>query len=370
MSGDKEKGINRESQRIECSRTFLGEMPMEECYFAGGNSGEGFYDCFDQIIPKGEKKEHVIILKGGPGVGKSTLMKRVARAAMKKKEKTELFWCSGDPDSLDAVRIVGRGILILDGTAPHCKDPVYPGAVEEILNLGEQIDREKILLRRSEIVQLSQENKEYYRRAYALLRCAAGLEEEVMREVFDCLDKKRVNKLWETICGGPEEKDGEGGEERGEKARTLFLDAITWKGRVSFAEEMVQGRRSVGMKGEAAGALLDYMVRQSDSRGFWCLNPLLPERVSHIIFENRNLFVTSAAVETDQSEESEEYFCRKPSAELFRYQKEKERLVSMAVKCLKQCKKLHDELEGCYRECVDFIKITERSDELLRKLGL
>lgn len=45
--------------------------------FAGRNTAEGFFSYYDHIMPQ-EKAERIIILKGGPGVGKSTFMKKIA----------------------------------------------------------------------------------------------------------------------------------------------------------------------------------------------------------------------------------------------------------------------------------------------------
>ena len=45
--------------------------------FPGGNTYKGFYSYYDYILPQ-EKANKIIILKGGPGVGKSTFMRHIA----------------------------------------------------------------------------------------------------------------------------------------------------------------------------------------------------------------------------------------------------------------------------------------------------
>ena len=45
--------------------------------FAGSNTCNGSFNFFNYIIPKNVKK--IFCMKGGPGVGKSSLMKKVAR---------------------------------------------------------------------------------------------------------------------------------------------------------------------------------------------------------------------------------------------------------------------------------------------------
>lgn len=47
-------------------------------YFLGANSPNGFYSLYDQLIDL-ESAQAVYLLKGGPGCGKSSFMRRVAR---------------------------------------------------------------------------------------------------------------------------------------------------------------------------------------------------------------------------------------------------------------------------------------------------
>ena len=51
------------------------------------------------------------LIKSGPGCGKSTLMKRLARKAEQQGQPIERVHCASDPDSLDGVvflRAAGR----------------------------------------------------------------------------------------------------------------------------------------------------------------------------------------------------------------------------------------------------------------------
>ena len=74
------------------------------CFYLGANSPTGFYSLYDQLLEP-EQAETIYILKGGPGCGKSSLMRRVAQAMEEKGASVEYIACSGDPDSLDAVVI-------------------------------------------------------------------------------------------------------------------------------------------------------------------------------------------------------------------------------------------------------------------------
>ena len=87
-------------------------------YFLGANSPTGFYSLYDQLLPP-EEARAIYIRQGGPGCGKSTLMRQVGARAEAAGHTPEYIICSGDPDSLDAVLLPDLGVALVDGTAPH-----------------------------------------------------------------------------------------------------------------------------------------------------------------------------------------------------------------------------------------------------------
>ena len=87
-------------------------------YFLGANSPSGFYSLYHELLPA-EQARSIYILQGGPGCGKSTLMRRVAALAEEAGETVEYILCSGDPDSLDAIVLPQKQIALVDGTAPQ-----------------------------------------------------------------------------------------------------------------------------------------------------------------------------------------------------------------------------------------------------------
>lgn len=143
-------------------------------YFAAANTYKGFESFFDEIFNT-EKLERIYILKGGPGAGKSTLMKKAALTAQSKGLTPTCFHCSSDPLSLDGVVIKEIKTAILDGTAPHVFDPKYAGAKEIIVNLGEAWNLESLARDCAEIVSLTSGKSKRYRAAYRLLDGAKAL---------------------------------------------------------------------------------------------------------------------------------------------------------------------------------------------------
>ena len=145
-------------------------------YFAAANGYDGFRSNFDNVFsPKKVKK--LFILKGGPGTGKSTLMRKIADEFESDVKVTRIF-CSSDPKSLDGVLLMRDGIsvAIADGTSPHVIEPKYPGAVEEIVNLGDGFNYMALSACADKIFELSRLKRNAYARAYSALRAAGAVK--------------------------------------------------------------------------------------------------------------------------------------------------------------------------------------------------
>ena len=95
-------------------------------FFLGANSGEGFQNFFPQLVDM-EETHDLMILKGGPGVGKATFMREVGRTMEQAGTAVEYLRCSGDPDSLDGASLRHRrrhrapcpGAEVSGGGGPH-----------------------------------------------------------------------------------------------------------------------------------------------------------------------------------------------------------------------------------------------------------
>ena len=87
-------------------------------YFLGANTYSGFYSLYHRFTSPAEG-DFLCVIKGGPGGGKSTLMRRLGDAMRARGQQVEYVHCSADPDSLDGVKFPQMHIAYVDGTAPH-----------------------------------------------------------------------------------------------------------------------------------------------------------------------------------------------------------------------------------------------------------
>lgn len=63
-------------------------------------------------------------LKGRPGCGKSTILRKISQAALRKGFCAELYQCPLSPDTLDMLVLRELGVCLFDSTAPHEYFPV------------------------------------------------------------------------------------------------------------------------------------------------------------------------------------------------------------------------------------------------------
>ncbi len=173
--------------------------------FAGANSAKGFISFYDNILSDKHIKR-VYILKGGPGTGKSSFMKRAASQAESLGISVERYNCSSDPDSLDAI-VIGESVAILDGTAPHSVDPLVSGAREEIINLGAFWDAEKLAEQYETIRVLGEKKSECYKKAYRYLEAYKNVSDINFSLAFPFMRfnkaRRAVERTFAEIkCGG------------------------------------------------------------------------------------------------------------------------------------------------------------------------
>lgn len=128
----------------------------KKTYFLGCPTPDGFSTHLRDDIDSGEFITYII--KGGPGTGKSSLMKKIA-GELSEIDEPELYYCSSDPDSLDAVVFRKIKAIIVDGTSPHVFEPDYPGVREVIVDLGTCWNVDSLKSDRENIISASDRNK-------------------------------------------------------------------------------------------------------------------------------------------------------------------------------------------------------------------
>lgn len=198
-----------------------------KAYFYGANSERGFIMTADPTLDE-ERCSRKIIIKGGPGTGKSTLMRRFAQERQDSGYDVTEYYCSSDPDSLDAVKLEkdGERIVICDGTSPHALDPVYPGAVSTILDLSLFWDEAMLQTHRDEIVELSRKKKRCFERGYSFIAAShkvASISKSISESVFN---EEKADEYVDRLISKC--------RLNGFKDRCVFTSAVSMKGAVAI----------------------------------------------------------------------------------------------------------------------------------------
>lgn len=86
--------------------------------FPGNNTPHGFFSYYQYILSQ-QQAEKIYCLKGGPGVGKSTFMRKIGEEMLEEGFDVDFLHCSSDPGSLDGIVITEKKIALIDATSPH-----------------------------------------------------------------------------------------------------------------------------------------------------------------------------------------------------------------------------------------------------------
>ncbi|MDD4494821.1 MAG: ATPase [Eubacteriales bacterium] len=349
--------------------------------FPGGNTSKGFFSFYEYILNQ-EDANRIYVIKGGPGTGKSTFMKSIANEMLGRGYDVEFMHCSSDPDSLDGVTIPALKIAMLDGTSPHVVDPVNPGAVDEIIHLGDYWDKAGIREHHDEILIIKSELGSLFTRAYRYLSAAASVYSDNVEIFRKATDIQNVNKkamdIINTYFAGEAAAEYEGG------SRKLFAGAITPKGLKNFLSGILNTEKIILLKGEPGTGteLLLEKVREHALicgyyvESYYCA--LNPDRLEHIVIPEKNLSIaTTNKYHTVLSLDKEvidmnEFYDNDivdERMEIIEYNSlEFEGLLNRAVMTLEQAKRMHDELERNYVPFMDFAAVDGLRGKILDEI--
>ncbi|MBP1572778.1 MAG: ATPase [Oscillospiraceae bacterium] len=193
-----------------------------EKYFMGSMSADGFRSDFKSEIDS--DGVFTYILKGGAGTGKSTLMKKVA-AAFEDRCEVVRYYCSSDPDSIDAVFVKQAGVIVVDGTAPHTFDPQYPAVKQTIVNLGDSWDSKKLKENTASIISATDSHRRLMNRAKSYVGAMSRLYDDTIYMAGDELDVKKLEAAVARLCVKIMPKKNKEGS-----VRMSLVGAVTPKG--------------------------------------------------------------------------------------------------------------------------------------------
>ncbi len=346
-------------------------------FFLGANSPDGFYSLYEKAVR--EKEYAAYYIKGGPGTGKSSIMKKVAENV--KGDIVERVHCSSDPDSLDGVVFHNKQAIILDATPPHSLEPKYPGAVESCVNVNECWDSQALKSRRAEIVTVVDENSKLHTRARRFLKAFYTLCCDNSSLAQDSINRQKLNLFCTRFCDKliPKQK-GKG------KRYERLLGAVTPKG-VVFYQNTIDAlcEQVYVIKDEfslCSDQILKCVEKTALERGFdvySCYCPMSSgKKLEHLIIPALKLGLVTQNRYHGYSGKAHRVISYTRFCDMAKIKERKGKiswnrrcaneLLAQAVKTLSLAKQNHDELEALYTPSVDFEKVNLLCDDVIARI--
>ena len=351
-------------------------------YFGGGNTARGFHNLFESNF---QGLRRLFILKGGPGTGKSSLMKEIGSEWSEQGLDIEYIHCSSDRDSIDAVIIPALKAGIVDGTAPHVYEPKAPGAVEEYVNLGKAWHSRQLAAQREPIERLNQQVTDAYQTAYRHFADALGIHDQWETIYFGQMDFEKANEWTKELLHDLFADKKQSGEA---EVKHRFLGAATPTGAVDFVPNLTEGLAKryflKGRAGTGKSTILKKVAEAAEQRGYdtevyhcgfdpYSLDMVIVRDLDFAIFDSTAPHEYHPERTGDEILDTYSVFVKpgtdeRFAAEIAQLGAQYKAKMQQGISSLAEAKQYRDQLEEIYIAAMDFTIVDELRDGIRAEL--
>ena len=340
-------------------------------YFAASNSGRGFKNYYPRVFGGAE---HIYVIKGGPGTGKSRFMREVSDYAAERGWECEYYYCSSDPTSLDGVMMKKHeaSLAIIDGTPPHAWEPGFPGVREEIINLGDFWNAAVLTAHKSKLEELNRRKGDCWRRAYKWLEGCLDMCDIVCGIGERLAMPDEIEQVAAAMLAGVPSG-------RGYAEEVALIDSVGMKGRAASGEffrraEAVYLIRDRYMTAHMLLRALTNLARQKGQRVTLSYDPIDPRRLDGVLLNDARV---AAVVSEDSPSRPHEVIymaelCRDAdddmAVEACRALSCYDSMLAGAVDALGDVSRYHFEVEKIYVSAMDFAAKERFTAQFCKKL--
>ena len=343
---------------------------MGTSYFLGANSRDGFFSLYSEFCR--DKGDFMHIIKGGPGTGKSSFMRKLAHAAQNKGLEVEYVLCSGDPNSLDGIYIPELKTGWVDGTAPHVLEPKCFGVDSDYVNLGIFCNTPLTEVDFSYVNLIYELYRAKYNVAYDFLKSASLLRRRALPTVFS-EDQMKLFR-WEIQDIFKQHVPAANGKA---SIRKRFYRAVCCKGELYLNESVNSLCKQIYVfysEFDGANAALRIAAEEAAKHGVELIlsyDPRDTEKLDAVLIPELSLGFVGSGWELENETEiiMDSVLPKDKTRELRAHLREicrlEDKIVGLACGFLAEAKELHDELEEVYKAAMDFKALDEFTEEYI-----
>jgi Cdc6-like AAA superfamily ATPase len=347
-------------------------------YYAGGNTAKGFHSLCDDCLKDLQK---VFILQGAPGTGKSTFMKKIGEYWVNRNYQVEYLHCPLDTSSIDGVIIVELKVGIVNGSGSYAITPRALGAIEEYINLGEAWDSAKLAEQKDQIMKLSMLAGNATQKAYERFAEALSIHDNWEKIYIEAMDFQKADDLTRKLIF---QFYGNMTLNKESTVKHRFLGAATPDGAVDYVpnltEDVAKRYFIKGRPGSGKSTMLRKIAEEAQIRG-------LDVEVYHCGFDPNSLdmvIVRELGIAIFDSTAPHEYFPSRDGDEIVdmygsviasgtdeifeeeinNHKTAYRNMMDQATGLLKESSEYNRELEGIYKDAMDFEKVNEQTERV------
>ena len=383
-------------------------------FFLGANSPGGFLSFFHEL-QRGQPNWQNFLIKGGPGTGKSSLMKSIANELSDVSQDLELIFCSSDPQSLDALIFNDKKISIVDATAPHILEPEFPGTCEKTISLCDCWNEDVLKKNQHLITDLFKKNSFCLSQVRNLFLAVQGLQKNnhdiIERHLelqnlqscfFDLLTSESEFKRLQNI-----ETNFKLNLKKNSLERNRFLSTTSSDGTVFFQETITQIAKKIYLIEDQFGVVSGWILSNlktfllsNNIRIITCYCPVFSQICNNSNFENKKqnskidhilvpdlkiAFVTTNKyhkfnpddlkktkttfdLKTINADDFVNFIAYNLEEQLQFNQVQIKKILKKAQFFAKEAKIAHDKLENCYFRAMDFNLVNLKTAQTIKDI--
>jgi len=323
-------------------------------YFAEGVTTRGYISLLPNMMTHWQR---TYVLLGGPGTGKSTLIKVLGLELLDRGYEIDFLRSARDVDSNVGFIIPGAGLAMLAAAEVMPLRWRAPGVVEKFVDLGAYCDERKLSKQQATILGLEKE----------LLTLQQGLEEEMsdqfgrtVRAPLPWHEGKKIltpayyfpgddrfnTEPWRLVQNALKQL------QRSE-VNPYFLHALTVDGWLNLAPYFLGDCDQIRLEGEETLNALDWVLEEAQTLGQVIeiiLDPLNPDEVIGVVFPERHLAIWRGDPDNLQDQGLDAPISERLIGKLEDWQQKK------------------SQLKALYTETVDFRQVDGLREELLNQI--